>query len=469
MADVKQGGMKPANQARKKDTPWRNDYFLSNALRDIMAQNPEIKPEDICFAASVYYPIADIDLRFEERTFEDFDSIEHDMLQFVAELGTDVDLLARTTGLSPSYVHKFLRVLEGYGHIDETGQVTETGRESLAEGKKIVCKHVAQKVQMDALSLHLLKVEELIREEDLYDRAHTEYKVGIIPCLDGVSRQNVADQLESADLMQLVAQDKGVLNANVESIQSIACAGLRFVKCVMLARKKGSSDSEFDPTMPMVFGKRLVSEKGKYRMTSVWKLFDISNRQTARIQDFFHKILGEQQSASKKDWVDQRLVDCNGKKKTREQYERRLHSVFDLSKARVTLVPREAAYIGMTVEITEKSIVQYHRELIDWLVSIGRRGGAVLSSDFWYGGVLRITTTDARVTKLAERLVECIASKGFRFMQDYWVQEFAPHPKRAREESHNEPEEESKGSICERMMASLDEVRLDRYDRAMNA
>ncbi|EGK58536.1 hypothetical protein HMPREF9081_1927 [Centipeda periodontii DSM 2778] len=38
----------------------------------------------------------------------------------------------------------------------------------------------------------------------------------------------------------------------------------------------------------------------------------------------------------------------------------------------------------------------------------------------------------------------------------------------AREESHNEPEEESKGSIYERMMASLDEVRLDRYDRAMN-
>ena len=69
---------------------------------------------------------------------------------------------------------------------------------------------------------------------------------------------------------------------------------------------------------------------------------------------------------------------------------------------------------------------------------------------------------------MAERLVECIASKGFRFMQDYWAQEFAPYPKRAREESHNEPEEESKGSICERMMASLDEVRLDRYDRAMN-
>ena len=54
-------------------------------------------------------------------------------------------------------------------------------------------------------------------------------------------------------------------------------------------------------------------------------------------------------------------------------------------------------------------------------------------------------------------------------MQDYWAQEFAPYPKRAREESHNEPEEESKGSIYERMMASLDEVRLDRYDRAMNA
>ena len=435
MVDVKRGGMKPANQARKKDTPWRNDYFLSNALRDIMAQNPEIKPEDICFAASVYYPIADIDLRFEERTFEDFDSIEHDMLQFVAELGTDVDLLARTTGLSPSYVHKFLRVLEGYGHIDETGRVTETGRESLAEGKKIVCKHVAQKVQMDALSLHLLKVEELIREEDLYDRAHTEYKVGIIPCMDGVSRQNVADQLESADLMQLVAQDKGILNANVESVQSIACVGLRFVKCVMLALKKGASASVFDPKPPIVFGKRLVSEKGKYRMTSVWKPFDITNQQTMRVQDLFHKILKEQQSASQTEYVDQQWVKCSGKLKTREQYERRLHSVFDLSKARVTLVPREAAYIGMTVEITEKSIVQYHRELIDWLVSIGRRGGAVLSSDFWYGGVLRITTTDARVTKLAERLVECISNKGFRLMQDYLAQEFTLRRKRPGEEA----------------------------------
>lgn len=468
MVDVKRGGMKPANQARKKDTPWRNDYFLSNALRDIMAQNPEIKPEDICFAASVYYPIADIDLRFEERTFEDFDSIEHDMLQFVAELGTDVDLLARTTGLSPSYVHKFLRVLEGYGHIDETGRVTETGRESLAEGKKIVCKYVAQKVQMDALSLRLLKVEELIREEDLYDRAHTEYKVGIIPCMDGVSRQNVADQLESADLMQLVAQDKGILNANVESIQSIACVGLRFVKCVMLALKKGASASVFDPKPPIVFGKRLVSEKGKYRMTSVWKPFDITNQQTMRVQDLFHKILKEQQSASQTEYVDQQWVKCSGKLKTREQYERRLHSVFDLSKARVTLVPREAAYIGMTVEITEKTIVQYHRELIDWLVSIGRRGGAVLSSDFWYGGVLRITTTDAWVTKLAERLVECISNKGFRLMQDYLAQEFALRRKRPGEEAEGGAEEEPKGSIYERMAAALDEARLEQYDRAMN-
>ena len=161
-------------------------------------------------------------------------------------------------------------------------------------------------------------------------------------------------------------------------------------------------------------------------------------------------------------------MKCSGKLKTREQYERRLHSVFDLSKARVTLVPREAAYIGMTVEITEKSIVQYHRELIDWLVSIGRRGGAVLSSDFWYGGILRITTTDARVTKLAERLVECISNKGFRFMQDYLAQEFALRRKRPGEEAEGGAEEEPKGSIYERMAAALDEARLEQYDRAMN-
>ena len=65
MADVKQGTSKRVDKERKKDAIFRREYFLSTALREIMDQWPQVTPENICFAASVYYPIADIELLFD--------------------------------------------------------------------------------------------------------------------------------------------------------------------------------------------------------------------------------------------------------------------------------------------------------------------------------------------------------------------------------------------------------------------
>ncbi len=501
MADVKQGTSKRVDKERKKDAIFRREYFLSTALREIMDQWPQVTPENICFAASVYYPIADIDLVFDERTFEDFDSIEYDVLQFAAELGNDVDLLARTTGLSSTYVHKMMQLLHGYGHIDAAGRITETGRQSLTEGKKVTCTQVAQKVQMDALFLRLLKVDEAIREEDLYERGHTEQRVGIIPCVQGVSRTIIRDQVKAIDLKHLIALDKSVLNANVERIQSIECARVRYVKSVMLCLKKGTSISAFDPDLPVVFGKRLVPIKGTHALSSVWMPFSMPNHQMSllfgqlneradrplsfepfsgggskmtfdagndKIRALYEIVLKEQEDAGCTDWTSGVPKKCDGKPKTRALYEKKLKDILDLSTASVTLVPHKEAYIGMTVDFSAESIVRYHKELLDWLFSIGRRGSVVLSSDYWHGGLLRLTSSDPRVKELAERIADCIWARGFRFMQGHLEQEVALRRKRPGEEAEGGTEEEPKGSIYERMAAALDEARLEQYDRAMN-
>ena len=501
MADVKHGTSKRADKERKKEGIWNKEIFLSTALREIMDQWSQVTPENICFAASVYYPIADIDLVFDERTFEDFDSIEYDVLQFIAELGADIELLARTTGLSVTYVNKMMQLLHGYGHIDAAGRITETGRQSLAEGKKVTCTQVSQKVQMDALFLRLLKVDEAIREEDLYERGHTEHRVGIIPCVQGVSRTIIKDQVKSIDLKRLIALDKSVLNANVEHIRSIECAGVRYVKSVMLCLKKETSDLGVAPDLPVVFGKRLVPKKGQHSLSTVWMPFSIPNHQMSvlfgqlneradislslemlsggvskttfdagndKIRALCENVLKEQQESSCTYWEDKIPKKCDGREKSRAQYEKKLNGIFDLSAASVTLVPYKQAYISMTVDFSAESIVRYNRELLDWLFSIGRRGGVVLSSDYWYGGFVRLKSDDPRIKELAERIADCIWARGFRFMQGHLAQEFSPRWRRQGEEPEDAVEEELQGSIYERMVAALDEARLEQYDRAMN-
>jgi hypothetical protein len=90
---------------------------------------------------------------------------------------TDHVVLAETLGLSPNYVFKIIRLLNGYGHLDGNG-ITELGRDSIKRGQKVIKAQVWQKFQIDALNGTLLKVDQTITDNMLNDKDQTNIAIG---------------------------------------------------------------------------------------------------------------------------------------------------------------------------------------------------------------------------------------------------------------------------------------------------
>ena len=472
------------SQGKKDARNTNSGYFLTKALREILADFPQISPWDIRIAACIYYPIADLDLNIRERLFEDFDNIEHNVLRFIDDLGADVGLIAQTTGLSRTYVSKIFHLLDSYGFITD-GHITALAKESLAEGKKITCTETAQKVQMDALTLHLLRIDELIRAEDLIDRAYTSKKFGIIPCVEGIERKEVEQRLADTDLRQLIRYDRSILNANTEEIIHVECADMRYAKCVMLVFKEENSASVVADG-PIIFGKRAGMRQRKYQPNQAWLPLFVPDAEVAAylgndgtadnlseisgdrhpiaeesVQDLYQKLLAKQEKDCSEEEVQDENSErkrerrpCDGRKKSREQFEKILTQILDLSAGvRTSFEENGNAYIGMNVDITAESLVNYHANLPGWLQDIAKRGTSILSFDSWYGAILRITTSDERLRELAAKFCQCVEEHGFLLMMGYWKQEFMSMAEESAEEQ----------SLYVRMMDSLLPARIQQY------
>ena len=476
-------------QGKKSGHDMRSGYFLTTALREITETFPQIAPENIAVAACVYYPIADLNLTIKERLFEVFDSIEHDILQFIDDIGADVSLIARTTGLSETYVEKIFRLLMGYGHINKDGMITELAKNSLAEGKKITCTEVAQKVQMDALTLRLLRIEELIRDEELFERAHTSSKVGLIPCVEGITREEVRRRLAAADLQDLIRYDHHILNANAEQIIDVECVDMRYAKCVLLAFRQDEADA-FATSTPIIFGKRSDMRRGKYRANKLWLPIFVPDAEDAKylgnvgaasdlvalmgeghltarkkVDALYKKILDEHVKTCTEEWVldestgKKEPQKCDGRKKSCERFKKPLASILDPEIALQTnFLEYENTYIGMSIDITAESLARYHKHLPNWLQDIAKRGSSLLSFDTWYGAVLHVTTSDKRMQELSELFCRSVEERGFRFMADYWRQEFMS----------TATDETSEQSLYVRMMDSLLPERVQQYAAERN-
>ncbi len=269
----------------QKAAPQRKRLRLNNVISDIRKQYPQIHQEDIQFAAMVYYPIAFVEVEAEEKSVEDFDSVQLMILRFLA-LGIGRDDIVELTGTTPSYIDKVKGLLFGYGHIDSQGRVTPVGLESIrasANGtpKKIERKLSKRYVQMDALSLavipHDRRVDEITFYEktDTYDKPEiTEdnkeksdpklFNVGAIAYPEGVTASALEERLVCRDENDS-RYDKviGVQNIHVnitkETIKNIKCLKIRYASaCMLVLRDSGT---------PIVFGKCVTETK---KRSSQW-------------------------------------------------------------------------------------------------------------------------------------------------------------------------------------------------------
>ncbi len=279
--------MIPVKKNENHITPTQKKRIrLSDAVFDIRKRYPKIRQEDIRFAAMVYYPVAFVEVEAEEKSVEDFDSVQLMVLRFLA-LGIGKDDIVTLTGTTPGYIDKVKGLLFGYGHIDKEGNVTSIGKESIdassdGKGRKIERKLSKRYVQLDALSLVIIPHDRRVDEITFFDKTEAYdkpiskedgkvkqdsklFNVGAIAYPEGITMASLKERLVCKDendnkYDKIIGAQNIHVNITNETIKRIECLKLRYASACMLVLQ--GSD------IPIVFGK-CVAETQK-RSISQW-------------------------------------------------------------------------------------------------------------------------------------------------------------------------------------------------------
>ncbi len=234
----------------------RRKIRLVDTVAQIRRRYPKITPDTIRFAAMVFYPIALVEVVAWEKSVEDFDSVQLMILRLIW-LGMGRGKIAELTGLTPAYVAKIHELLYGYGHITPDGTITDIGKESITNGRKIEYKESKRHVQLDALSLSIIPYEKSVDETTIYEKklAHA-YQTGVLSYPEGIDTQTLETQLEGLDYGKITGAED--IHVNIVSISEMRCLKLRYAVACMLCLDGSET--------PIVFGRRKEQEKAR----NVW-------------------------------------------------------------------------------------------------------------------------------------------------------------------------------------------------------
>ena len=205
----------------------------TTALKNILEQHPKITPEKLEYILPVWYPIATVQLRMLENTFENFEVVQLTVLRLLGLGIRDPQLISDTMCLTPNYICKVLQLLTGYGYLDGQG-LTALGARCLQEGKKILSVETAQEFQMDALGGLLLKVPQVVNNKAITERQKLDEKLPTLLPAEGIGLDALKQQLMNAKGQELYVHGGGVLHANVTDVLEVNCSALGFARAYAL-------------------------------------------------------------------------------------------------------------------------------------------------------------------------------------------------------------------------------------------
>lgn len=374
-----------------------------NALDDIHEKYKMLPSTDIEKFAPVYYPIAIIEMNLDEMTFEDFESVQFSILNLFSLGITDHKVIAETLGLSPNYVFKIIRLLNGYGHLDEKG-ITQIGLESISSGKKIIKSQVWQKFQVDALNGTLLKVEQSITENMLNDREQTRITVGHLNYLDGMSVEEISSQLTKNNCSTYIRQKSSILNTNVTAINDVRCVEVKYAKCYMM--KLHNCDE------PVVFAKRYDSTQKEIKDRFSWEPFSIKSKVLLDKYGFEKDIPFSTDIAKK--YVGQLfelMMQRAQKVNLIEEIKKTMECGYPFEESGVQIA-RTDGVIVPTVNIDERSFMKYRSWIINFLIGIQQDGEYLITHERLFGNVISLRTDSLMILDVAEKLEAKIKAHG---------------------------------------------------------
>ncbi len=373
------------------------------ALDDIHEKYKKLPSTDIEKFAPVYYPIAIVEMNLDEVTFEDFESVQYTILQLISLGVNDYAIIAETLGLSPNYVFKMIRLLNGYGHLDGNG-ITQLGMDSIRSGQKIVKAQVWQKFQLDALNGTLLRVDQTITENMLNDREQTNITIGHLDYLDGMPVQEISTQLAKSNLSKYVQQKSGIINTNVTKINDVRCVEVKYARCYLM--KVRNCDE------PIVFAKRYDSSKEDVKERFSWQPFSIKNAVLAQKYGFEPDVPFNSDVARK--YVGQlysMLIERGKKVNLVEEIQYAMQKVYRFEAAGVEIARTDGVVVP-TVNIDERAFRIYRSWIINFLIGIQNDGEYLITNEKLYGHVISLRTESLMMLDLAELIVDKMRKHG---------------------------------------------------------
>lgn len=387
----------------KKDQRITAKNEAMNALDDIHEKYRKLPSTDIEKFAPVYYPIAIIEMNLDEMTFEDFESVQFAILNLVSLGISDYKVIAETLGLSPNYVFKIIRILNGYGHLDDNG-ITEIGMDSINSGKKIVKSQVWQKFQVDALNGTLLKVEQAVTENILNDRDQTRITIGHLNYLDGMSVEEISSQLTKNNCNTYIKQKSSILNTNVTSINDVRCVEVKYAKCYMM--KVRNCDE------PIVFAKRYDSNQKEVKERFSWEPFSVKSKVLLDKYGFESDVPFSTDVAKK--YVAQlytMMLERAEKVNLIEEIKYTMNLVYPFDETGVQIV-RTDGVIVPTVNIDERAFMKYRTWIINYLIGIQQYGEYLITHERLFGHVISLRTESLLILDVAQLLTDKIENHG---------------------------------------------------------
>lgn len=372
------------------------------ALREIKDKYTKILPSDIEMFAPIYYPIAILEMNLDEMTFEDFEAVQMIVLKLIGLGQVDDEVVSDLLGLSPNYIYKIKHLLRGYGHVSDD-RITDLGKRSLKEGKKIIMSQVWQQFQVDALNGILIKMDKLVSENMLNSKEQTHIMVGHLDYLDGITTETIEDQLQNQNYSDFIRQKTGVLNTNVLAINDVKCVEVRYAQCFLMKLKNVNE--------PIVFSKRYDEEKREIRERFSWQPFSIGSEMIRERFDFESEIPIESDLARQYiNNVYNMIMERAEKVNLEEDKRRALKNIYPFADGGISL-GGYSANNTLIVNIDENALKRYTSWLPYFMLDLAQHGEHLITSEFLFGKIISLRSNSNRLLKVCELLNEKVKSE----------------------------------------------------------
>lgn len=373
------------------------------ALENILKTYPKISAKDIALFAPIYYPIADIEIDFEENSFEDFESVQITILKLLALGHTSAEQLAALTGLTSSYIKKIVNLLFNFGHIDTNLKLTPLGAESVKQGKKITAVRGAQRFQLDVLGLNLIRLDKTVNRKIIINKDELSKGVMILDFPDSIEASKIVNDLKNDDFRQIMASKNKLLNVNITTIHGIKCIGIRYVNAFLL---------KLNGYEPLIFSQREDFSKAGKRKFS-WLPFAVSTSAAISLLEIEDLPFYSDEITEK---LKKYLITIGNAAKTEKSHESMESAIEAIALKEDYGFQKEdlrCDFAKGEIEILAKSaFTKFNFKTLCLLKTLADNGVLLSTNKNLRGGLIKLYTRDDEILKALDKLNKILEAQG---------------------------------------------------------